>query len=600
MWLIRDALAGARGQLVDLDVVTLARQEGGIKATVSQAAGQIDAADRRARGSPVLGAMSRVPVLGEQIRAMRQMTGALQGIGETARHAGYRIQASFDRLEQGPPARVALLDEVLRQLDAIEVAVEEADVGTEPLLGPLAGTRADLARQLGHALDRLAEAEESVAAAHRLLVGPGRYLVLAGNNAEMRATPMPLAAGIVEMANGDIEASDFVQTSELALPNELRVMPPADLAELYGELWGLGREWRTTTTTPRFPVAASMLAEMSARSPLGPVDGVFLVDAVTLGAMADAVGGIEVDGELRTGEELVAQVLNENYLRFGEVDPVTRAARVDVQGELARQAFDELSEEAEAAIDLVAKLPRLAEGRHLMAWSPDPLVQSLFERLRAHGEIPAQPLMVAVQNASASKRDWYLDPKITIQGGRTVEGDALRLVISVTLDNPVVRPTTSVIQGTSRFVEPGEHRAFLTFYLPGTARAVQGIGHELAGIGRDGPAVVATAWMRVPEGEERTLSIEAEVPAEQAGAALVPSARVRPMTYHVNGVAVPDEAPRFVVWAPEPAVHVPLEERVAPIVALLALAALWTALWRARHRLEAQAPGWMAAVVRLR
>jgi hypothetical protein len=596
---IRLALDDARGRLLDLDLVELAGEPDGIDGLVDASVDRIDAAHRRASRSPVLGLLGHVPVVSAQVDGLRTITGALAGIGAEARLAGSAIQDRFDRLDEGGTARVALLEEVLAHLDRLDAAVRGADLGGGSLPGPLGWAREDLAQQLERAGERLADAEELVRTSHRLLVGPSRYLLLAGNNSEMRATPMPLSAGILELRDGEIEVSEFVQTGDLLLPPDLAVEPPADLAALYDGLWGLGREWRTTTTTPRFPVAAELLARMSGQVFMGEVDGVLLIDAITLGAMVDAVGGIEVEGEIQRGDDIVEEVLNLNYLELGEGGPVRRQ-RVELQGELARTAFEQLTEASDAVLELVAQIPRLADGRHLLAWSRDAEVQSLWEELGADGEIGTHPFMIAVQNASGGKRDWYLDPEVTVHTGTSLSGRTTRILATVRLHNPVIEPSTEFIDGTSRFIEPGEYRSFVTAYLPQRATDVSIRGAaSLRSLGRDGPAVVATSWFRVKPGDTRSFTVEFEVPSSDSAALLIPSARVRPVRYVVDGAEVLDEVPTPVLWAAQPAGASDARRTAWAVAAGAAIVADVTAAWALRRRLgipEPGAPGGYASV----
>jgi hypothetical protein len=592
---IRLALDDARSDLLDLDLVELAGEPGGIDGLVDASVDRIDAAHRRASRSPVLGVLSHVPVVSGQIGGLRTITGALAGIGTEARVAGSAIQDRFDRLDEGGAARVALLEEVLAQLLRLETAVRDADLGAGSLPGPLGWARDDLAEQLDRAVERLTDAEELVRTSHRLLVGPSRYLLLAGNNSEMRATPMPLSAGILELRDGEIEVSEFVQTGDLLLPEDLAVEPPADLAALYDGLWGLGREWRTSTTTPRFPVAAELMARMSAQIFMGEVDGVLLIDAITLGAMVDAVGGIEVEGEVQSGDDIVEEVLNLNYLELGEGGPVRRQ-RVELQGELARTAFDQLTAASDAVLELVAQIPRLADGRHLLAWSSAPDVQSLWEELGADGEIGTHPFMIAVQNASGGKRDWYLDPEVTVHTGSSLSGRTTRVLATLRLHNPVIEPSTEFIDGTSRFIEPGEYRSFVTVYLPQSATdvSIRG-GAELRSLGRDGPAVVTTSWFRVKPGETRSFTVEFEVPSSDNAALVIPSARVRPVRYVVDGTEVLDDAPTPVFWLAGPAGDSDAERTAWALGAGAAIAGYVAVAWALRRRLGIEGAGAPAA-----
>src|SRR5207248_3108770 len=66
------------------------------------------------------------------------------------------------------------------------------------------------------------------------LAGPTTYVVLASNNAEMRAGGMVLQAGILNANGGDIAAGSFKSTSDLTLKKTVDV--PPEIQALYGWL----------------------------------------------------------------------------------------------------------------------------------------------------------------------------------------------------------------------------------------------------------------------------------------------------------------------------------------------------------------------------
>src|SRR5439155_10126956 len=89
-----------------------------------------------------------------------------------------------------------------------------------------------------------------------LLRGPRHYLLLAANNAEMRAgSGTFLSAGSLDFTDGQIHLGEMTPTAEL---------PPADGVPITGDsnaLWGWTqptREWRNLGMSPRFDQTAAL------------------------------------------------------------------------------------------------------------------------------------------------------------------------------------------------------------------------------------------------------------------------------------------------------------------------------------------------------
>ena len=67
-------------------------------------------------------------------------------------------------------------------------------------------------------------------------------------------------------------------------------------------------------------------------TPFGPVDGVLVVDTVTLRDLLEVIGPVEVDGSRYTAENVEQRLLNENYLSFDRSDE-ERSVRHEEQGD---------------------------------------------------------------------------------------------------------------------------------------------------------------------------------------------------------------------------------------------------------------------------
>lgn len=544
---IQHDLESGADALGNLDLTTV-DAEGGIGVVVGDAADQIRAADSRARSSPVLEALSVVPGMSGQIDALRSLTGVAAGLGEVADGAAGALQAQLDRSGGGPETRLALLDTTLAQIDVLDEHLDQLVVRADGwLLPPLADARSELVSELDDARTEIDDGHRTVAALREFLAGPGDYLVLAANNAEMRAGGgMVLSAGTIHVEGGEVEPGDFVPTSDLHLGYTNGIPVSEELDRLYGDL-GIGYEWRSVTSSPNFPAVGPVFSDLSEASGLGEVDGVIMVDAIALSALLAATGPVEFEGETYTVDTVAAQILNENYKRFTARGGEEREERTDLQGRLALAIFDSLNQRDVSIPTLAGGLAKVAKGRHLVGWAKDPELQAVFGDLEADGALQPDGLMVTVQNIGGSKLDWYIQPSVGLDVQRVADGTQ-RVTIDVSVPNPERGETSRVIEGGTEYVEPGDHRALLGVYLPQAAYDVASPTRGFTRAGVDGPMKAAIMRYEVPYDETDVTRIEFSLPPGADRLTLLPSARVFPVEFTLDGKTYTDAENTEITW----------------------------------------------------
>lgn len=586
------ALGSAQGDLRSISLGSI-ESAGGIRPAIQPALDAVGRADRWI-SSPAVAPLRAVPVLGDQVRGVQAMVSRLDTVGDAGDGALEAVEAGLRRTGE-PGGRVALLDTALQAIDDVEGAVLSLPAPpADDLLGPVRAAEARLDTQLDELPVRFDELRRRLRTTRDLLDGPTRILLLAANNAEHRAAMgMHLSAGVITLEDGDFESSRFVPTAQITAATGGRADVPDDVAALHRDIWDVGKEWRTTSTTPDFPTVGAIFDQLAELTAIGPVDMVVSLDVPALAMLLDATGPVQTDGEVVSSANAVDLLLRDHYLRMGQVTEANE--RRDLQSRIASTIFETVTERDLDIVDLAASLTRAAEGRHLMGWSEDPDVQDLFEALRADGAMTEDSFLVAAQNATASKRDYYLDPEVDlIPVGEPVDGRR-RYRATLTLENPVVSPTAPYVDSLNRFVPVGVHRAYVTFTLPGSARDVEVVTGNRSGVGPEGPTQVAAVWIRVPESETRTAAVEFTLPSNQRAVELVPGARVRPTTYRFGPrLEVTDGAPRRV---PLPRVAVARPHEAQPLVAaalVAGLAAVVLLVARSR-RLEGSDPDFAGA-----
>ena len=118
---------------------------------------------------------------------------------------------------------------------------------------------------------------------HTFLAGPSKYLVLGGNNSEMRSMGIATTSGVATIHNGSVDVGDFLNNGVTAVPR-----PGVPLPEGWDWLYGYldpNIAYANMVSSPNFPSTGETAAALSARNVNGPVDGVIYVDTVSLQAL---------------------------------------------------------------------------------------------------------------------------------------------------------------------------------------------------------------------------------------------------------------------------------------------------------------------------
>ena len=545
----KDAADAARDQL---GAEEIADQEP--LAELRTAARRFGAANDRVDGV-VLAPLRVLPVIGRQLRSVDALSDAAATVARAGADAVERAGAVLEDPAAAGPGRVEqvrelrdLLDEVAGRLGAID------DLGPlQGLLGPLADARNDLAEELADAEETLDKARTGADAALGLLSGPRRYLVLAANNAEMRAgSGMWLQGGTLVTEDGDLELEDMVSLHLDADPPDGAVVPTGDLADRWGFLTP-GDEWRNLMLSPRFPVSARLAVDMWRAAGRGEVDGVIAVDAIGLQAIVEATGPVETEEGLLDAEHVPQVLLHDQYLAFTDAtrqEWEVNAERREGLAELADAAIGAIDDGGYEASTLIRTMGDAIAGRHLLAWSTREDEQRAWEAAGMSGVLSEDSLLVSVINRGGNKLDWYLEVEAEI----TVEsaGDGWDVAVELTLENTAPGDEPRYLQGPlpgSEGLEPAEYRGVLAVNVPGAARgsAFDDVD-ALAVVGADGPTRLVGFQLDLARGTSRQVVLRFHLPERVRSLRVEPSARVPAITWHYESEDWEDSASRTANW----------------------------------------------------
>jgi hypothetical protein len=503
----------------------------------------------RSTGNPVLVPLRALPVVGRQLRSVHALSSAARDVSDAALDALTRAHTILEEPTGGGPARVAEIRSLEKAITSAATRVRAVDdLGPRAgLLRPLADARVELAQRLADARSALDDAAAGARAGRRLLEGPRRYLLVAANNAEMRAgSGMWLMGGVLTTGGGRLQLGDVAPLYRQANPPEGAVpIKDTDLRKRWDAAWPhVANDWRSLMVSPRMPASAELGEAMWRAAGKAPIDGVLVVDPVALAAVVRATGAVSVNGEQLGADDIVPTLLNRQYQRFG-ADSVRR----DLLGTIAHRAFDALDAGDWAPATLAGELARAAAGRHVLAWSIDPLDERGWAAAGVSGQLSRDSLLVSLLNRGVNKLDWFLQTSGRISTIR--KGSSTEVKVHLTFRNATPAGQPAYVTGPP----DGEHWPPSTYIgvaavdVPAWATHVRMSGVGPLGIaGADGPAQVVAGLLVIPPGESREVTVVFRGRGHRGRIAVESSARVPGITWHYGARTWQDSERRTANW----------------------------------------------------
>ena len=474
-----------------------------------------ESARDRAR-SPLLAPLRLVPLLGRQIDSFGSISAA------AGKMAGISLEgAQAARRELGGdippgPGRVQTLRDLADIAETTSARIATIPLGpSSGLLGPVATARADLLDEKASVELALLYTRDAARSLATIMDGPSRYLLIADNNAEMRAgSGMFLSVGLLEFDAGRLQLSSIESTGDLHL-DEGVAYRDRDLEELWG-FANPNREWRNLALSPRFPPNAEMATRMWRAAGRPPVDGVLAVDVVALQALLAATGPVEMDGATIAADDIQQLLLHDQYLEVNDQD--TRRDRLAEVARSVLEAFDSSTPDLPA---LANGLRDAVTGRHLMLWSNDDRSQLAWEQAGISGSVGRNDLLVAVSNRGGNKLDQYQSVRGRVRTRPVAEGTVVTVRLTVSNEVPNGEPTYVAGEG-----EYGRYEGFLALTMPQGSALVDTSVAAAVAAGPDGDNEVLAIPVVISQGDTVEWTVSFLVPATEDQVTVGPSARV--------------------------------------------------------------------------
>jgi hypothetical protein len=272
--------------------------------------------------------------------------------------------------------------------------------------------------------------------------GMRRYFVGIQNNAESRATGGLIAAyAVVTADHGRIHVAEHGNDSRLQ--SFIAPEPVTTLSTDYEHEYGNyhpAQSWITSNVSPNFPDAGNIWVHLWEQESGEHIDGAFGVDPVGLATILGSVGSVTLPGYsgVFTGSNLASFIESTEYSEFPGLDNPYRKNFLSKVGTAVIRQMLSGSGNPQA---ITSALGRAAGGGHLELWSAQPADQARIIGTPLAGALPETPgpfASVSVDNATASKLDYYLDRTLRYQAGGC-SASQRSSTITVTLDNDAPR-----------------------------------------------------------------------------------------------------------------------------------------------------------------
>jgi hypothetical protein len=498
--------------------------------------------------SPLFGPISIVPVVGRQLRSVRALStaaGTVSGVGSSFIN---QVHGVLHQPHGAGPDRVTSLHELSAVSSSAERQLAHVDTGpSQALVAPLASKHGEFIGQLDEARSRLTNSTGVSAAVATILQGPQTYLVLASNNAEMRAgSGAFLDVGTATTSDGSVHLGSFEPSGEHPLPVGA-VAVSGDLERNWGWL-NPSLDLRNLGLTPQFDVTAPLAARMWTGLTGQPVNGVIALDVAGLQKLLEATGPVVADGQTVSAGNVEQFLLHDQYA--GLTDNAADANdRQDALGTLSRAVLDQLQGQTIDITSLAKAMTGAVAGRHLMIWSSDPAAQAAWVASGASGSLTARSVSVSLINLGGNKLDQFVPVQVAVSTAPSGPDTAVRMTALVVNHTP---------PGQSQFIAGpfpgvpvgyGGYRGLVAVNLPATASRITmtGVG-PLAVRGAEGPTALVAAPITVPEGSAATVGIRFVMPGSHGSVTILPSARIPPEEWTFHGTTVSDTGATTIRW----------------------------------------------------
>jgi hypothetical protein len=498
--------------------------------------------------SPLFGPITIVPVIGRQFRAVQALSTAAGTVSRVGSTFLTQVHDQLDQPHGAGPERVTSLRRLAAYSASAGSQLARIDTGpSQALVGPLASKHDEFVSQLDDARSRLVKAAGVSAAVATILQGPQTYVVLASNNAEMRAgSGAFLDVGVATTSDGTVHLGDLGPSGDRTLPVGA-VNPTGDFLRNWGWLHP-GLDMRNLGLTPQFDVTAPLAARMWTALTGQKVDGVLSLDVAGVRQLLTATGPVDVNGQTISADDVEQYLLHDQYNGL-TADQAGAAPRQDGLGALTSAVLRQLQGETTDLRSLGSAVSAAVAGRHLMLWSSDPVAQAAWVVSGASGSLAPRSVDVSLINLGGNKLDQYMAVHVAVTTAPV--GSNTAITLTTRLDNGTPPGQSQFVAGPfpGVGVTYGGYSGLVATNLPAAATSMTMTGAgPLAIKSAEGPTWLLAAPIVIPAGSTSTVVVHFVMPGSHGSMRLVPSARIPTQQWTSNGKTFDDSVPATISW----------------------------------------------------
>lgn len=440
-------------------------------------------------GSPGWAVWEWIPYYGQDVKAARDTVRILDDIGDNALPQVRNALSAMDYAQFGINDGIIQLPGLANaavQLDMADSIIANANTEFQLVDNPHSSLLNEAVSSVKSRVNELAQAVDTItrfSKAAPIMIDedgsqPQTYLILAENNAELRATGgLPGAWGVLTVSGGTLTLSDFVPDTSIAIQDQPAITLTSEEQNLYGDI--MGRIPHDVNVTPDFPRAAQAAQALwEATYPDRPVNGVIALDPVFLQNLLQVTGGVTLeDGRTLDGSNTVQTLLHDVYFESDDVN-----WQNEFFTSAARSAFEQIMRTSnDDPTRLVQQIASSVENGHLMMWHESASIQKELSGTAIAGELGSSEALPEVgvyfNDAGQSKMDWYLNRDVTATLQRTKEDGSKLYDVDIELSNTLqeqdISSLPAYVSGDGvDGLQPGEIAVNLYLYAPIRGRLV--------------------------------------------------------------------------------------------------------------------------------
>ena len=537
---VRSSLDGARASIARIESTKsdLLTRSGRTSArrTLVHVRSEARGARRTLEGSAPLSWVGHLPVLGTQTTGLGQLASDLASTSQ----ASIRLLDDVQRLDassQGSSISLPALRMLRTDVATTASTLAGLDRSGSGLLWPVSGARQRFNEKARQASADMRRGDEILGYAISFLGGDGprRYLLAAENTSEMRDQGSPLSIGQLTTVEGKIDSEGTAPYTDYPLSGPVDVPIPAGTQSVFG-IDRPTQLWQNANVTADFPFSGSVLRAMYLQATGTADDGVVALDVHALAGLLTLTGPVVVDGIAQpvTAQNVTYLLMHQLYVTY-PASPDQSERKVTLAA-VASAVVHRISEVHVDPAALVHVLSNEVAGRHLLLWDATAANEDLVRRYGASGaidsDLPSRTFHLAVENATATKLDFYLHTAIH-QNVLIEPGGTARIYTTVTVRNDAPagqRPSYQLGPDNNASHTPGQYVGPAYLWVPR--------GAEQQGATAESGLQVVGGNVDLLPGERTTLRFSTTIPHALRRGSLdlrwVPQPEIRPQRLSID------------------------------------------------------------------